>query len=424
MSKKKSRIKFAFITILAIIGIFLTCFSFRIPFTTTNFQGFFKSIPLGLDVKGGVLAVYEVSVEDESEFNTSYEQTISQFETILSNKGFAQSIITRQDDNRIRIEVPNTSTIDIKSVFDTLATDSEFKITKSGEETAIISGEHIKNASASFQNNEWGVALVFNNEGSKLFSNLTSESIGSSIDIWLDGSVIMSPSIEYAITYGSTFISGMTSEANAETYANKFLSSTFQGDLTLLSNQVVTPTLGINSGLYMLIAGIVCLVLAFIAMIVFYGVLGVLADFSIIFFTIIFAFFLQAVPLVELTLSGVFGIILSYVLLFSGHIVTFERVKDEYRSGKKIPASVEGGFKKSMVFNLDTNIIIALFSIMLYFVGATAIKSFGIVLFIGALLSLFTNIIMTKGFIRWYLPLNSTKAKTFNLKREAHVNEI
>ena len=424
MSKKKSKIKFAFITLIAIIGIFLTCFSFRIPFTTTIFQGFGKSIPLGLDVKGGVLAVYEVSVDNETDFTSAYEQTVNQFGKILNSKGYAQVSISRQGDNRIRIEVPNEGANDVRDIFDILATDSEFKITKSGETDAVISGEHLKSAHASYQGGQWGVALVFTKQGKQLFSNLTSQAIGSSIDIYLGGEIVMSPDIQEAITDGSTFISGMGTEASAETYATKFLSSTFKGDLELISNQTVTSPLGVSARTLLLVAGLVTLVVAMAALVWLYGILGVIADFSMVLFTIMFAFFLQAVPLVEVTLAGVFGIVISFVLAFSGHFITFERIKEEYRYGKKIPASVVGGYKKSKLLNLDINIVVALFSMIIYFIGATALKSFGVVTFIGAILSLFTNLVMTKGMVNWYLAINSTKAKTYRLTREAHIDEI
>ena len=65
MSKKRSKIKFIILAFVAAIGIFLTCFSFRITFTNTTFKGFANAISLGLDIKGGVLAVYEANVEDK-----------------------------------------------------------------------------------------------------------------------------------------------------------------------------------------------------------------------------------------------------------------------------------------------------------------------------------------------------------------------
>ena len=72
MSKKRSKIKFTILALVAALGIFLTCFSFRIPFTTTTWKGFANAISMGLDIKGGVLAVYEANVDDEyqSEFET------------------------------------------------------------------------------------------------------------------------------------------------------------------------------------------------------------------------------------------------------------------------------------------------------------------------------------------------------------------
>ncbi len=427
MSKRKSKVKFALITLATIIGLVLTCFSFRIPYTTYTFNGFARAITLGRDVSSGVLAVYEVSVDNANEFTTKYQHTLDNFKKILNEKGITDVSLVSQGTNRIRIEANNNSAVDMRETFDTLAKNSEFKITKNGEEEAILDGTHLKSAVASMQQSEWGVALIFNDEGTQKFSDLTNEVSSSGtttgkIDIWLDGEVVLSPQVSAAITYGSTFISGMGSEATAEEYSNRFLSSTFQANLELISNQVVVNP---NSPLVrIMIALAVALVVAFALMIVRYGVLGLLADFAVVIFTVLFAFFLQAVPLVELTISGFAGIAVVYAMLFSSHVIIFERIKEEYSYGKKIPASVTSGFKKSIFTVLDISVVAVVLSTLLLFIGAAEIANFASVLLIGAILTLFTSVIVTKGLVNYYLPLNSTKAKKFKLTREDNIDEI
>ena len=67
MKKKQAIRKFVLLCVLAIFGLVLTIFSFNIPFTTYTFKGFAKSIQLGLDLKGGVMAVYDCEKSADSE---------------------------------------------------------------------------------------------------------------------------------------------------------------------------------------------------------------------------------------------------------------------------------------------------------------------------------------------------------------------
>lgn len=424
MSKKRSKIKLIILAFVAAIGIFLTCFSFNIPFTHTTFKGFANAIPMGLDIKGGVLAVYEANVAEEyqGEFDTRLDATILRIEDFLVNQGYSEASVSKQGSNRIRIEVPDVN--DPDTIFELIGEPADLYITDTEGGEAQITGEHIKSCEASYQNNEWGVVIKFNDEGKELFSTITSNNVGSQIYIYIDGSLYSAPTVSEAISGGTTFINGMGSQSSAETYAMKILSGTFQVDLSVVSNSVVSATLGADALKYGLIAGAVGLVAIFVFMICVYGMLGVLADFALVFYIILFAFFLQAIPLVQLTLPGIAGIILTLGMAVDGNVIIFERIKEEYRKGKKIPASVKAGYKRALSSILDGNITTIIASIVLYILGSGSIKGFAVVLFIGTAIALFTSTVVTRGLVNLYLPINSTKPKLYKLKREGKVNEI
>ena len=424
MSKKRSKIKFIILAFVAAIGIFLTCFSFRIPFTNTTFKGFANAISLGLDIKGGVLAVYEANVEDkyQDEFETRLDATVMRIEDFLVNEGYTEAAVSRQGSNRIRIEVPDVN--DPDAIFALIGEPAELYITDKEGGDPIITGEHIEACEAAYQNNEWGVSLKFNSEGKDLFGTLTSEHVGESIYIYIDGEIFSAPNVQEAITGGTTFINGMGDQQGAEDYAMKILSGTFQVDLSVVSNSVVSATLGADALKYGLIAGAIGLALIFAFMIWQYGILGVIADFALVFYVILLMFFLQAIPLVQLTLPGIAGIILTLGMAVDGNVVIFERIREEYAKGKKIPASVKSGFKRALSSILDGNITTIIAAIVLYILGTGSIKGFAVVLFIGTALSMFTSTIITRGLVNMYLPINSTKAKLYRLKREERVNEI
>ena len=424
MSKKRSKIKFIILAFVAAIGIFLTCFSFRIPFTNTTWKGFANAISLGLDIKGGVLAVYEANVEDEyrDEFETRLDATVMRIEDFLVNEGYTEAVVSRQGSNRIRIEVPDVN--DPDAIFALIGEPAELYITDTEGGEAIITGKHIESCEAAYQNNEWGVSLKFNSEGKELFSTLTSDHVGEQIYIYIDGELFSAPTVQEAISGGTTLINGMSTQEGAEDYAMKILSGTFQVDLSVVSNSVVSATLGADALKYGLIAGGIGLVLIFAFMIWQYGMFGVIADFALVFYVLLLMFFLQAIPLVQLTLPGIAGIILTLGMAVDGNVVIFERIKEEYSKGKKIPASVKAGFKRALASILDGNITTIIASIVLYILGTGSIKGFAVVLFIGTALSMFTSTVITRGLVNMYLPINSTKAKLYRLKREDKVNEI
>ena len=425
MSKKKSKIKLCILALVAVLGIFLTCFSFRIPFTHYTWEGFANAISMGLDIKGGVLAVYEAEVDEkyQDEFDTRLDATIMRIEDFLVSKGYTEAMVSKQGSSRIRVEVPDVN--DPDTIFTLIGEPAELYFTDSEGGEAIITGEHIESCSAAYEQGSGnGVSITFTSEGSKLFSDLTSNKVGSQIYIYIDGELYSAPTVNEAITGGRTFISGDFTQAQAEQYAMKILSGTFQVNLNVVSNSVVSATLGAEALKYGIIAGLIGLVAIFVFMAFAYGVLGLLADFALVFFIILFAFFLQAIPLVQLTLPGIAGIILTLGMAVDGNVIIFERIKEEYRKGKKIPASVKSGYKRALTSILDGNITTIIASIVLYILGTGSIKGFAIVLFIGTAVSLFTSTVVTKGLVNLYLPINSTKAKPYKLKREGKINEI
>lgn len=431
MSKKRSRFKFVFLALIAVLGIFLTCFSFRIPFTTTTFKGFAKAIQLGLDVRGGVVAVYEASVdaEYEDELDTRITATISRLEQFLQDANFSEATVTRQGSNKIRVEVPDVD--DPQEVFDIIGEPAALSIKRSStSDEDAITGEDIASAVAYYQNSQWGVLLKMNDSGISKFQALTTEAYNDSSDKTItitvgpedDPTWQTSPTVEAVISDGTTFISGNSSnpftKETAEEYATKILSGTFSTKLEVVSNSVISATLGEKALFYSLIAGGIGLLAIFIFMIAVYGMMGLMADFALVFYIILYAFILQAVPLVQLTLPGIAGIVLSLGMAVDANVIVFERIKEEYRAGKKIHASIKMGFKNAFSSIFDSNITTIIASVALYLLGTATIKGFAITLFFGILLSMFTSLVITRSLINTYLNINSTNAKLYRLKKE------
>lgn len=436
MNKPTAIKRFIFIGILLVLGFVLAFASFDIPFTHYTYNGFANSIKLGLDLKGGVLAVYEASAKegDTADFDQQLLATQTRVTQMITEE-YAEAVITIQQGNRIRVEVPDVS--DPETVFELIGQPAslEFKAEEDKDgvvHDAILTGKNIVGAYASQQQTssgafEYGVSIEFDAEGAALFYDLTKQKADEegSIYIYRNGELFSAPTVSEAIAGGKTFISGsMDTYEAAEEFATQILSGTFSLDLTLLENTVVSATLGVDALKYGLIAGAIALVLIFAFIIWRYRMMGVLASLALCFYVILMLFFLQAIPFVQLTLAGIAGIILSIGMAIDGNIIIFERIKEEYASGKRIAQSVRGGFKKSLSAILDSNITTIVVSIILIILGTGSIRGFAITLLIGVVLSMLTSLLVTRGLLNMYYPLNPDKPKHYNLKREDDVSEL
>lgn len=434
MNKPTAIKRFIFIGIFLVLGFVLAFASFDIPFTHYTYNGFANSIKLGLDLKGGVMAVYEAKAKDgdDSDFDQKLLATKTRITQMITAE-YTEAVITVQQGNRIRVEVPDVS--DPETVFDLIGQPAslEFKAEEDSDghvNEAVLTGENIVKAYASQQQTssgsfEYGVSIEFDAEGAQAFYKLTQQQTGDKIYIYRNGELFSAPTVNEAIAGGKTFISGsMSTFQEAEEFATQILSGTFSLELTLLENTVVSATLGVDAIKYGLIAGGIAILLIFAFMIWRYRMMGVMASIALCFYIILMLFFLQALPFVQLTLAGIAGIILSIGMAIDGNIIIFERIKEEYSTGKRINQAIRSGFKKSLTAILDSNITTIVVSLILILLGTGSIRGFAVTLLIGTVLSMFTALVVTRGLLSTYYPLNSNKAKPYNLKREEDVIEL
>ncbi len=425
MNKPTSIKRFIILVVFLLLGFFLAFASFEIPFTNYTYNGFANSIKLGLDVKGGVLLIGDAKpVSENRDFEQDLEATVTRLSNILASEGYTESVVTTQQGNRIRVEVPDVN--DPEAVLNLIGTPAkiEFRLEKDGD--ARITGQHISNVYASYQKSssssdyEWGVTVQFTAEGERLFYDLTNEALSTTdkkIYIFSNGEEISEPTVNSAIR-GSTFISGSYDEKGAKDFALQIMSGTFSVDLNWGETSVISATLGVNALKYGLIAGVVGLVLIFAFMCWRYRMMGLLSSFALCFYIIIVLFLLMAIPYVQLTLEGIAGIILSIGMAIDANIIIFERIKEEYGAGKRLDLSIKTGFKRGLPAIIDSNITTFIACIVLMIFGTGSIQGFAITLFIGVAVSMFSALVITRGLLNMYYPLNATKPEYYALRRE------
>ena len=116
---------------------------------------------------------------------------------------------------------------------------------------------------------------------------------------------------------------------------------------------------------------------------------------------------------VNLSLSGIAGIITSLGMAVDANVIIFERMKEELKLGKTIKASVDSGFNKAFSAILDSNITTIISCVVLYLSGIGTIRGFAVTLGLGVVISMFTAIVVTKFLLKQLVRFNIKNRKLF-----------
>jgi preprotein translocase subunit SecD len=100
-----------------------------------------------------------------------------------------------------------------------------------------------------------------------------------------------------------------------------------------------------------------------------------------------------------LTLPGMGGIILTIGMAVDGNILIYERMREEYRSGKTLMAALDAGFRKALVVILDSNITTLIAAAVLFYFGTGPIRGFAVTLSMGVVAAVFCNVVVTRALL-------------------------
>ena len=186
-------------------------------------------------------------------------------------------------------------------------------------------------------------------------------------------------------------------EANELVTVLKFGSLPFP--IQELSSEQISATLGEQFLNQSLLAGFLGISLVILFMLIYYRLPGLVAAFALIYYTIVVLAIFRLIP-VTLTLAGIAGFVLSVGMAVDANILIFERMKEELRIGKSLPAAVEAGFNRAWNSILDSNVSSLITATILYAFGSSVIRGFALVLIIGVLVSMFSAIVVTRSIMR------------------------
>lgn len=364
---------------------------------SANGKGADMSIPLGLDLSGGVSITYQIvddnpSPEDMSDTIYKLQKRVEGYST--------EAIVYQVGDDRITVEIPGVT--DANEILADLGNPGslEFQLT---DGTVYMTGDQIANAQAGSQDDGYGgseyvVQLTLTDEGAKIFAEVTAENVGNRLPIVYDGEVISNPRVENAINGGSAVITGMADFTEAQTLATQIRVGSLALELQELESSVVGAQLGSEAISSSLKAAAIGLVLIIIFMIAVYLIPGLAASIALVIYTTMVIATLQLFE-ITLTLPGIAGIILGIGMAVDANVVIFARIKEEIAVGKSVRSAVQAGFQKALSAILDGNITTFIAAVVLMLLGSGTVKGFAYTLMISIVISLFTALVVT----RWTL---------------------
>lgn len=427
MSKKKTYIIIAFVFILAF-------FAGNLVYPQLLKLPYFPQIPfkLGLDLQGGSHLVYEADLSnvEKAEYSSAMQGLRDVIERRVNLFGVQEPIVqTQEARGHYRLIVELAGIIDpaeaIKMIGQTPFLEfkepkenyqeilsNNQKVIESGEgeiedpyQATALTGKYLKKAELGFDQTATYKSLVllqFDDEGSKIFEDLTSRNVGKPLAIYIDGLPISAPIVQETISGGKAQITGNFTIEEARALVRNLNAGALPVPIKLISQQSVGPTLGKISLEKSLKAGILGFLLIILFMIFFYRLPGILSALALGIYAVVVLSLFKLIP-VTLTLAGIGGVILSIGMAIDANILIFSRMREELRGGKSFAQSVEDGFNRAWPAIRDGNLTTLIVAVILFSFGTSFIKGFALTLSLGILISMLSAIFITKNFLRCFV---------------------
>lgn len=364
-----------------------------------------KGIKQGLDITGGVSIVYQAADTGGEEYETKMDGAMLVFRNRLDSKGFTEATITRQGDDKIRVEIPINDTSEISDpteISDFIGSPAQLEFL-GPDGNVILAGNDIETAFLSMIDSKYVVSFRLTEAGAAKFSDATSKYIGQNISIKLDGETISSPTVNSHIPNGEGYIEGDFTADSASNLAMQIESGALPIELKEIEVRSISATLGVDALENSIFAGIVGLLVLFVFLLIYYRLPGVVACISLLFYTFFVLLMIGSVPGVQLTLPGIAGIVLGIGMAVDANVIIYERFKEEYRTGKTLRTAFKAGNAKAFITILDSNITTLICAVVLAVFGTGSIKSFAYTLIISIVVSMICALLISRGIMNLFI---------------------
>lgn len=423
-----------------VIGFFLVYFVWATqanPFSTYHFK-------LGLDLAGGTELVYKADMSETSASERS--NALAALQGVVERRvnlfGVAEPLVQTEEasalsgttENRLIIDLPGVT--DIKAAVAALGETPtlEFRLATTqtvGTTTQTVyaptglTGRYLASAALGFGSGATSgitspqVILNFNSDGAKLFEKITSENVGRTLAIFLDGQPISTPTIQEAIPGGQATITGSFTATEARDLVRNLNFGALPVPISLESSSAVGPTLGsaaIDAGVK---AGIIGFALIALFMIAWYRLPGFVAVIALAEYLAFMLSIIKVIP-VTLTASGIAGLIISVGMAVDANVLIFERTKEELRDGKTPREAVHLGFARAWTAIRDGHLTMIISGVILFWLGTSIVQGFALVFVLGVLASFISAVSLSRVFLLAIVPEHKNGVWKFLMGSGSH----
>ncbi|MEK9194337.1 MAG: protein translocase subunit SecD [Patescibacteria group bacterium] len=367
---------------------------------------------LGLDLAGGSFLTYEI---DLSEVGASDRESVvrglrdvierrvnlfgvSEPRVYIEKSGEKSRLVVElagiKDVTEAIRQIGETPFLDFREVKENGTSTPQFLKTE-------LSGRYVRGASLGFDNLTGGsqVFLEFNDEGGKIFADLTEKNVGRPLAIFLDDELIEMPIVQEKISGGKAQITGRFTLDEARGIVERFNAGALPAPVKIVNQQTIGADFGSDALKKAIVAGIIGTIIVMIFMMLYYRGRGVIASIALLMYIAFVLAIFKIVP-VTLTLAGIAGFILSIGMAVDANILVFERTKEELKKGLSRSSAVEEGFRRAWTSIRDSNVSTLITSAVLYYFTSSFVRGFALTLFIGVIVSMFSAITVTRTILR------------------------
>ncbi|MFP7734566.1 protein translocase subunit SecDF [Priestia aryabhattai] len=407
----------------------------------TTMTGITKDIKLGLDLQGGFEILYKVSpakkgdVIDKKALNSTVEALRQRVDVL----GVSEPSIQIEGNDRIRVQLAGVT--NQKQARELLSTQANLTF-RDVNDKVLMDGTDLAQGGAkqSFdQSNQPSVSLKLKN--AKKFEKITRElsqktAPNNLIVIWLDyeegkdsyqkeaakqnPKYLSAASVNSVLTQPDVEISGGNFTVKSATQLAELLNA---GSLPVKLDELYSTSVGAQFGEEALhttiLAGIIGIGIIFLYMLFFYRLPGLIAIITLSFYVYLNLVVFDWMHVV-MTLPGIAALILGVGMAVDANIITYERIKDELKTGRSVISAYRAGNRRSLATIFDANITTMLAALVLFFYGTSSVKGFATTLMIGIVLSFVTAVYGTRLLMsllvnsRWF----DKKPGYFGVKKE------
>ncbi|QQR55215.1 protein translocase subunit SecF [Candidatus Peregrinibacteria bacterium] len=389
--------------------------------------------------KGGDLGAFGRGAMVEAFEETAFSTEVGQIsEPIESDFGY--HLIQVYDKQEAATETVEIEKIDVNSIIWNTTADP-------WKEEAVLTGEHFEHADVQFNGSyQPFVSITFDEEGGKIFEELTGRNINKSIAIFVGGELISAPTVQAQISGGQAQISGSFTIEEAQELARDLNTGAIPAPVELVGQHNISATLGEEALNQSLHAGLIGVLVLALFMILYYRLPGLIASVALAIYSALLIFVIKSsVPVllsilvslgifsylvylilksrdslgekciafvvacfglfflasvlaspITLTLAGIAGVVLSIGMAVDANILIFERMKEELREGRTLHSAIDEGFKRAWESIRDSNFSSLITCGILFYFGSSIIRGFAANLALGILVSMFSAILLTR----------------------------